>query len=176
MLTFPPLIIIFINRKKKHTVIDFLFVLKNMNYITYIDIDYSVMTPIYVFYISLLHNRLSVQPKNHKVPCRINYIWFYGKNSFSLNFITCWIPQFIEAKVLSFNATGPQYQRKSSWSSFTMLFDYKIYISQFSIHTNHDDMWEELSFYFSGSYSTTRGGVNVISPSLMREKLGKRTH
>ena len=66
-----------ISRNKYHTVVEWLLILKEMNYTIYTPINYYAMNPLSVFYIILLRNRLSVQPKRNKSLCRINYIRFY---------------------------------------------------------------------------------------------------
>ena len=47
---------------------------------------------------------------------------------------------------------------------------------QFTIDANHNERRKDISFSFTGIYSTTGGDVGVIAPSLAEEEVAKINH
>ena len=141
-------LIIIISRNKDHTVIEWVFMLKYMNYITNTAIDYSITNLLSVFYIILLRKRLSVQPERHKALCRINYLRKNRTTWLGLRFIFAEDPWCLEAKVLRFNATAPRYQGWALRPSFIHTAAGWLNSSPPTVHRHRSlrEAWREIQF------------------------------
>ena len=60
--------------------------------------------------------------------------------------------------------------------SSTLVLDDLTACLQFTIDANHNERRKDISFSFTGIYSTTGGDVGVIAPSLAEEEVAKMTH
>ena len=109
--------IIIISRKKNHTVVEWFFLLKTMNYITYTTIVYSITSPLSVFYLILLLIRLSVQPESHNALFRINYIIFYHTTWPSLSSNLSWGSPMSWSQGITFQCNIPMVPNTQRWAS-----------------------------------------------------------